>query len=186
MLDRERGVEARAETQRRNRGTLHGPLQPGQAQELRKLSHSPAFCFMAATPPTGTSTWLGVQIQGKPSGQPGMGLQGYCPLWSPAGHNLRPHPEDLGRTLLPAWLQSMVFVSCPSLGESGHSLEEGNHVSPGTQRRDCGCVRPGGQALPPGFFWEAESAFRQAAGAQGTLWPPETGDMGVRTRRSIV
>lgn len=41
VLGRERGVEARVETERRNRGTLHGPLQPGQAQEFRKLSRSP-------------------------------------------------------------------------------------------------------------------------------------------------
>lgn len=77
------------------------------------------------------------------------------------------------------------LCAAPPLGSQDTAWKRGTMSAPDTQERLRLC-KARGQALPPGFFWEAESAFRQAAGAQGTLWPQKTGGMGVRTRRSIV
>lgn len=106
---------------------LHGPLQPGQAQGFRKLSRipQPSASWRPHHPQTPA---LDLESRSKASFQGSLawGCKGTALSGAQQG-TIYDHTQRTweGHCCLLGSNQSY-----PSLGESGHSLEEGNHVSP--------------------------------------------------------
>lgn len=142
MLDRERGAEARAETQRRNRGTLHGPLQPGQAQEVRKLS------FPSLPLHGGHTTHRHQHLAWSPDPRRASGAAWHrvarvLPSLEPSRAQSTTTPRGPGKDTAACLAPMNGICALPLPWGVRTQPGRGEPCQPRTHRRGCGCVRPG-------------------------------------------